>query len=410
MLVVQKFGGTSVADPGRIARVAARIKGAVQDGHRVVAVVSAMGDTTDELLALAHEVTRNPSPREIDMLMATGEQVSIALLTMALQARDCDAISLTGAQAGITTDGIHTKGRIVDIDTARLRSELDRGRVVVVAGFQGVTPDGEITTLGRGGSDTTAVALAAALGAEVCEIYTDVDGVYTADPRLVPEARKLDVISHDEMLELASLGAVVLHPRAVELAKLYGVPLVVRSSFNDGPGTLIKEVGDLEKAAVVSGVAHDVNIAKISLFDVEDRPGIASRIFRELARSNINVDMIIQGAMRDGRNDIAFTVSRDDLSRALEAVHRIQGLVGAKGITFNDTLAKVSIVGAGMVSYPGVAATMFEGLAEAGINIAMISTSEIKVSCVISREEIERAVRALHMKFNLGEAPAGGPA
>ncbi|ACA59587.1 aspartate kinase [Candidatus Desulforudis audaxviator] len=410
MLVVQKFGGTSVADPGRIARVAARIKGAVQDGHRVVVVVSAMGDTTDELLALAREVTRNPSPREIDMLMATGEQVSIALLTMALQAKDCDAISLTGAQAGITTDGIHTKGRIVDIDTARLRSELDRGRVVVVAGFQGVTPDGEITTLGRGGSDTTAVALAAALGAEVCEIYTDVDGVYTADPRLVPEARKLDVISHDEMLELASLGAVVLHPRAVELAKLYGVPLVVRSSFNDGPGTLIKEVGDLEKAAVVSGVAHDVNIAKISLFDVEDRPGIASRIFRELARSNINVDMIIQGAMRDGRNDIAFTVSRDDLSRALEAVHRIQGLVGAKGITFNDTLAKVSIVGAGMVSYPGVAATMFEGLAEAGINIAMISTSEIKVSCVISREEIERAVRALHMKFNLGEAPAGGPA
>ncbi|MEW6541723.1 MAG: aspartate kinase [Bacillota bacterium] len=408
MLVVQKFGGSSVADAGRIARVAVRIKRTVEDGHRVVVVVSAMGDATDELLALAGEVTRNPSAREIDMLLATGEQVSIALLTMALQAIDLDAVSLTGAQAGITVDGIHTKGKIVGLDTARLHSELERGRVVVVAGFQGVTRDGEITTLGRGGSDTTAVALAAALKAGVCEIFTDVDGVYTADPRLVPEARKLDMISYDEMLELASLGAVVLHPRAVELAKLYGVPLVVRSSFNNGPGTLIKEVGDLEKTAVVNGVAHDVNIAKISLFDVEDRPGIASRIFRELARSNINVDMIIQGAMRDGRNDIAFTVSRDDLSRALEAVRRIQALVGAKGVTFNDTLAKVSIVGAGMVSYPGVAATMFEGLAEAGINIAMISTSEIKVSCVIGREEIERAVRVLHMKFNLGEVPASG--
>jgi aspartate kinase len=408
MLVVQKFGGSSVADAGRIARVAVRIKRTVEDGHRVVVVVSAMGDATDELLALAGEVTRNPSAREIDMLLATGEQVSIALLTMALQAIDLDAVSLTGAQAGITVDGIHTKGKIVGLDTARLHSELERGRVVVVAGFQGVTRDGEITTLGRGGSDTTAVALAAALKAGVCEIFTDVDGVYTADPRLVPEARKLDMISYDEMLELASLGAVVLHPRAVELAKLYGVPLVVRSSFNNGPGTLIKEVGDLEKTAVVNGVAHDVNIAKISLFDVEDRPGIASRIFRELARSNINVDMIIQGAMRDGRNDIAFTVSRDDLSRALEAVRRIQALVGAKGVTFNDSLAKVSIVGAGMVSYPGVAATMFEGLAEAGINIAMISTSEIKVSCVIGREEIERAVRVLHMKFNLGEVPASG--
>ncbi len=408
MLVVQKFGGSSVADAGRIARVAVRIKHTVEDGHRVVVVVSAMGDTTDELLALAGEVTRNPSAREIDMLLATGEQVSVALLTMALQAIDLDAVSLTGAQAGITVDGIHTKGKIVGVDTARLHSELERGRVVVVAGFQGVTRDDEITTLGRGGSDTTAVALAAAMKAGVCEIFTDVDGVYTADPRLVPEARKLDVISHDEMLELASLGAVVLHPRAVELAKLYGVPLMVRSSFNNGPGTLIKEVGDLEKTAVVSGVAHDVNIAKISLFDVEDRPGIASRIFRELARSNINVDMIIQGAMRDGRNDIAFTVSRDDLSRALEAVRRIQALVGAKGVTFNDSLAKVSIVGAGMVSYPGVAATMFEGLAEAGINIAMISTSEIKVSCVIGREEIERAVRVLHMKFNLGAVPASG--
>lgn len=401
MLIVQKFGGSSVADPARIARVAGRVKKVVLDGNQVVVVVSAMSNTTDELLALAQEVGRDPSPREVDMLLTTGEQVSCALLSMALAALDCPAVSLTGGQAGIRTDGMHGKGKIVGVDTKRLVSELQQGRTVVVAGFQGLDPGGEIVTLGRGGSDTTAVALAVALGAGVCEIYTDVDGVYTADPRLVAEARKLDVVSHDEMLELASLGAVVLHPRAVELAKLYGVPLVVRSSFHDGPGTLIKEVGDMEKAAVVSGVAHDANVAKIGLFDVEDRPGIASRIFQELARENINVDMIIQGAMRDGRNDIAFTVSRDDLPRALEVVQKIQHQVGAKGVIYDEGLAKISIVGAGMVSFPGVAAAMFEGLAQAGINIAMISTSEIKVSCVIQRTDIERAVRVLHLKFGL---------
>jgi aspartate kinase len=401
MLIVQKFGGSSVADQQRIARVAARVEKIVQDGHQVVVVVSAMGDATDNLLELAFRVSDRPSPREMDMLLATGEQVSMAMLTMTLQARDCPAVSLTGGQAGIRTDGVYSKGRIVEIDVTRVRHELEQGRVVVVAGFQGVGPDGEITTLGRGGSDTTAVALAAALEAGICEIYTDVDGVYTADPRLVREARKLDVISYDEMLELASLGAVVLHPRAVELAKLYGVSLVVRSSFNNGPGTLIEEVGGMEKTAVVSGVACDANVAKIGLFDVEDQPGIASRIFRELARENIDVDMIIQGAMRDGRNDIAFTVSRDDLTRALDAVRRIQNQVSAKGITYDEGLAKISIVGAGMVSHPGVAAAMFEALAEGGINIAMISTSEIKVSCVIQRDEIERAVEILHLKFNL---------
>ncbi len=402
MLIVQKFGGSSVADPARIGRVADRVAATVRDGHQVVVVVSAMGDTTDDLLALAGAVSANPAPRELDMLLSTGEQVSIALLSMALAARDCPAVSLTGGQAGIRTNGFYAKGKIIQIDTRRVRAELEKGRVVVVAGFQGVSEDGEITTLGRGGSDTTAVALAAALEAGLCEIYTDVDGVYTADPRVVPDARKLEVISHDEMLELASLGAVVLHPRAAELAKLYAVPLVVRSSFNNGPGTLIKEVDDMEQAAVVSGVAHDANVAKIGLFDVEDRPGIASRIFQELAREYVNVDMIIQGAMRDGRNDIAFTVSRDDLPRALEAVRRIQDQVGAKGITYDDGVAKISIVGAGMVSHPGVAAAMFEALAEAGINIAMISTSEIKVSCVIRREEIEEAVRVLHRKFKLG--------
>lgn len=401
MLIVQKFGGSSVADPQRIARVAARIKSTVQDGNQVAVVVSAMGDTTDDLIELARKVSATPSPRELDMLLASGEQVSSALLAMALQEMDCPAISLTGALAGISTDGIYARGKIVDIDTTRVRSELNRDRVVVVAGFQGVCVSGDITTLGRGGSDTSAVALAAALQADLCEIYTDVDGVYTADPRVVPAARKLDVISYDEMLELASLGAVVLHPRAVELAKLYGVALVVRSSFHDGPGTLIKEVDDLEKSAVVNGVAHDANIAKIGIFDVIDRPGTASKIFQELARENIDVDIIIQGAMRDNRNDIAFTVSGDDLSRALEVVRRIQDLVGAKEITCEEYLAKISIVGAGMVSNPGVAAAMFEALAEAGINIAMISTSEIKVSCVIHRDQISRAVRVLHSKFSL---------
>lgn len=403
MLLVKKFGGSSVADPERIRKVAARIKEAVDTGARVAVVCSAMGDTTDDLIALAHRLTPHPSAREMDMLLSTGEQVSVALLAMALQEAGCPAVSVTGAQAGITTDGVYGKARITKIDPARIRRDLDAGRVVVVAGFQGLSAGAEVTTLGRGGSDTTAVALAAALGADYCEIHTDVEGVYTADPRVVPNARKLNRISHDEMLELASLGAVILHPRAVELAKLYGVALVVRSSFNHNTGTVIREVGELEQTAVVSGIAHDTNVAKIGLFDVKDEPGIASRIFSALAAENINVDMIIQGAMRGGRNDIAFTTSRDDLPKALEVINAIKDRVGAEGVSYAENLAKVSIVGAGMVSFPGVAAEMFRALSNEGINIDMISTSEIKVSCVVALDNVDRAVRALHNRFRLHE-------
>lgn len=403
MLLVKKFGGSSVADPERIIRVASRVKKAVERGDQVVVVVSAMGDTTDDLIGLALRLTPCPSAREMDMLLSTGEQVSIALVSMALHQMGCGAVSMTGPQAGITTDGVYAKAQITGINPERMQRELGNGNVVVVAGFQGISASADITTLGRGGSDTTAVAVAAALKADLCEIYTDVDGVYTADPRVVPDVRKLDQISHDEMLELASLGAVVLHPRAVELAKLYGVPMVVRSSFNENPGTLIKEVDKLEQAAVVTGIAHDTNVAKIGLFDVQDEPGIASRIFLALAAENINVDVIIQGATRGGRNDIAFTTSRDDLSKALEVIHGLQDVVGAEGVCHAEDLAKVSIVGAGMVSFPGVAAEMFRALAEEGINIEMISTSEIKVSCVVGRKDVERAVQSLHARFKLHE-------
>jgi len=403
MLVVQKFGGSSVADTDRIKRVAQRIIETRNAGNDVVVVVSAMGDTTDDLIALARQVTDDPPPREMDMLLSTGEQVSIALVAMALIAAGCPAVSLTGAQAGIYTNGIYAKARIVRVEATRVKQALREGKVVVVAGFQGVDGAQEINTLGRGGSDTTAVALAAALRADLCEIYTDVEGVFTADPRVVPDARQLTEISFDEMLELASLGAVVLHPRAVELGKLYNVPLVVRSSFNNKPGTLIREVSDVEKPAVVSGIAHDSNVAKIGLFDVLDQPGIAATIFSALAAEHIDVDMIVQGAMRDGRNDIAFTVKRNDLRKALDVIATIKDKVGAKGYTFDEDLAKVSIVGAGMVSHPGVAAKMFDALARAGINIEMISTSEIKVSCIIRAERVADAVRVLHAAFNLSQ-------
>ncbi|RDV83663.1 aspartate kinase [Ammonifex thiophilus] len=401
MLVVQKFGGSSVANAERIKRVAERVWRTKQAGDEVVVVVSAMGDTTDELIDLARQVTSDPSPREMDQLLSTGEQVSIALLAMALQALGAEAISLTGAQAGITTDGVYGKASISTVDTHRLKKELAAGRIPVVAGFQGLAPNGDVTTLGRGGSDTTAVALAAALQADLCEIYTDVEGVFTADPRLVPEAVKLPAISYDEMLELACLGAVVLHPRAVELAKIYQVPLRVRSSFSEDLGTVIREEDDMEKKRVVSGVAHDLNVARIGIFDVYDRPGIAYRLFSSLAAENINVDMIIQGMTRDGRNDISFTVSRYDLPQALKVVEKVKEEIGAKGYTFDDRVGKVSIVGAGMITRPGVAAAMFEALSREGINIEMISTSEIKVSCIIKEEEVPRAVRALHRHFGL---------
>lgn len=401
MLIVHKYGGSSVADASRIKQVAARVWQARREGNDVVVVVSAMGDTTDDLIALAGQVTTDPAKREMDQLLSTGEQVSIALLTMALQALGAEAVSLTGRQAGIATDGVYGKAAITGIDTERLRDELAAGKIVVVAGFQGLAPNGDVTTLGRGGSDTTAVALAVALGADRCEIFTDVEGVYTADPRVVPEAKKLPLVSYDEMLELASLGAVVLHPRSVELAKFYGMPLVVRSSFNNKPGTLVREDSGVERAHMVSGVAHDLNVAKVGLFDVLDQPGIAYRLFAALAAEQVNVDMIIQGATRNGQNDIAFTVKRDDLKRALAAVEAIKEAVGAKGYTYDDRVGKVSIVGAGMVTRPGVAAAMFEALAAEGINIEMISTSEIKVSCIVKEAEVPRAVRALHERFGL---------
>jgi aspartate kinase len=401
MLVVQKYGGSSVANAERIRRVAGRVIQERDKGHSVVVVVSAMGDTTDNLIQLVGEITDNPPDREMDMLLSTGEQVSIALLTMAINEMGKPAISLTGGQVGILTDDAHTKAKILNIDTRRLQEELKQGNIVVVAGFQGIDQNNDITTLGRGGSDTTAVALAAALKADICEIYTDVDGVYTTDPRVVPEAKKLDLVCYDEMLELANLGAAVLHPRAVELAMQYGLPLHVRSSFNNNPGTMVKEVDDMERKHVVTGVACDYNVAKIGLFDVYDRPGIAFTLFKALADEKINVDMIIQSAMRDDRNDIAFTCPQGDLKKALEVVKRLQSEVGAEGFTSDDGVAKVSIVGAGMVSNPGVAAEMFEALYGEGINLEMISTSEIKVSCIIKAEQAEQAVRALHQKFNL---------
>ena len=365
-----------------------------------------MGHTTDHLIELARAVGDCTPGREMDMLLATGEQVTIALLAMALKSMGYQAVSLTGAQAGITTDEVHTKARIMAIDPQRIQKELELGKIVVVAGFQGVSTGSETTTLGRGGSDTTAVALAADLNAETCEIYTDVDGIYTADPRLLPEARKLDRISYDEMLELASLGALVLQARSVEYAKHYGVTIHVRSSFNDQPGTLVKEASGMEEYRLLSGVAHDINVAKIGLFDVPDRPGVAKHLFKALANEKIDVDMIIQSWERNGKNDIVFTVTRDDLSRALPVVERVVREIGAAGMDYNDHMAKVSIVGAGMVSNPGVAAEMFEALANEKININMISTSEIKISCVIDEDEAVRAVKAIHARM-IGQHPAG---
>lgn len=407
MLIVQKYGGSSVANAERIRRVAKRIVETSRQGNDVVVVVSAMGDTTDELINLVGEVTESPPEREMDMLLSTGEQISIALLAMAIKDLGVKVVSLTGAQTGILTDNVHTKAKILKVNTNRLQAELAEGKIIVVAGFQGVNATNDITTLGRGGSDTTAVALAAALQASVCEIYTDVDGVFTTDPRLVSEARKLDFITYDEMLELAHLGAVVLHPRSVELAKLYNLSIHVRSSFNFNPGTVIKEVGEVEKSLIVTGVAYDLNVAKIGLFDVPDQPGIAWRIFKTLADENINVDMIVQSFMRDARNDISFTVSKTDLKRSLAVIEHIKDKINIKDYSFDDEVAKVSIVGAGMMSNPGVAALMFEALAEENINIEMISTSEIKVSCVIKAKETEKTVKSLHKKFNLAVQQTG---
>lgn len=401
-LIVQKFGGTSVATPERMFHVARRVARTRRAGHQVVVVVSAPGDTTDELIQRAHQITERPSPRELDMLLAVGEQISIALLAMALQEEGERATSLAGWQVRILTEPVHTKARILDVERGRLLDELSRGRIPVVAGFQGVTASGELTTLGRGGSDTTAVAVAAALGADVCEIYTDVAGVFTADPRLVPTARKLPYLTYDEMLEMASSGAVVVQTRAAEYAKLHRVRLHVRSTFEDGEGTIIGEE-PMEPVRSVNAVTHDLDVCKITVQDLPDVPGVAHRLFGVLAEAHVNVDMIVQTASRGGRADISFTVSRGDARAAVEGAERVARELGATKVESEEGVAKVSVVGAGMVSNPGVAATMFGALAAEQINIQMISTSEIKISCVIDAASVPRAVRALHRAFNLEE-------
>lgn len=399
-IYVQKYGGTSVGTPQRIKNVAERIIKKSGNGVGMVVVVSAMGDTTDKLLELAYEITPNPSDREIDMLLATGEQVSISLLAMAIGALGHPVISLTGGQVGIITDDVHKKARILRVNSKRILEELSKGKIVIVAGFQGITENNEITTLGRGGSDTTAVALAAALNADLCEIYTDVDGVYTADPRIVPEARKLDIISYDEMLEMASLGAKVLHPRSVELAKQYNVNLEVKSSFNENKGTIIKGVTGMEGILRVSGITHDKNIAKVAILGVPDKPGIAYKVFSDLADNNINVDMIIQSIRHEKVNDISFTVGKDELDKTVSIMRKTVEEIGAKGIEYDKNVAKVSVVGAG-INKSEVAKAMFQALADEEINIQMISTSEIKISCLIDLQMTERAVKAIHNKFIL---------
>ena len=400
-LIVQKYGGSSVADAAKIRGVARRVIGTAKAGHGVVVVVSAMGKTTDGLIRLAQKITPTPPEREMDMLLATGEQVSIALLAMAIDAGGHKARSFTGEQAGIRTDAAHTRARIVGIDSDKVRHALDDGYVAIVAGFQGVTEGDDITTLGRGGSDLTAVALAAALQADVCEIYTDVDGVYTADPNIVPEAKKLDRISYDEMLEMASLGAKVLQSRSVEFAKKYGVPVHVRSTFKRKPGTLVTREDPNMEAVVVTGIAHDRGQAKVTIRGVPDRPGIAAQVFGTVADHGIVVDMIVQNVSRDGMTDISFTVPRGDRPTVVATLEDVAKKIGAESVTFDDRIAKVSIVGVGMRSHSGVAARMFRALYREGVNIHMISTSEIAVSCVIEDKYVELAVRALHDAFEL---------
>ncbi len=404
-LLVQKYGGSSVADAECMKRVARRVHDTRMNGHSVVVVVSAMGKTTDNLIALSREVHAQPNDREMDMLLATGEQISVAILAMALHAMGVDAVSMTGPQAGITTDEFHTKAKIMGIKPDRIRQNLDKGRVVIVAGFQGLSPTEDIATLGRGGSDTTAVALAAALKADRCQIFTDVDGVYTADPRVVEKARKLDEIAYDEMLELASLGAKVLQSRAVEFAKKYDVELEVLSSFDEKPGTVVREEVTEMEHIVVRGVAADRNQSKVTIQHVPDKPGVAAMVFRELAAVNSNVDMIVQNVSEKGHTDISFTVPRDDLPRTQKAVEGLLEGIGAAGVNYDDDIAKVSIVGVGMRSHSGVAHRMFDTLSRNQINIEMISTSEIKISVVIREEHAEEAVRVLHEAFEMDQVP-----
>lgn len=400
-LIVQKYGGTSLATPERIKNVARRIAKAKDEGNQVVVVASAMGDTTDELIALAHKITPQPDEREMDVLLSTGEIVSSSLLAICLKSMGYPALSLTGAQAGIWTDAQFSRARILVIETHRILKELSEGKIVIVAGFQGITKDFDITTLGRGGSDTTAVALAASLKADRCEIYTDVEGVYTADPRILPEARKIKEIGYEEMLELATLGAKVMHPRAVELGLLYNIPILVASSFTDAPGTLIHGGVSMEVRNKVRGIAHDLNVAKITIIGIPDRPGIAASLFEPLAQAGINVDTIVQNASIQGITDLTFTVARDDLSKALKVIEPVARAIGARDWVWDATLGKVSIVGTGMQNTPGYAARMFRALANEGINIQIITTSEIRITCIIYEDEVPRAVRALHRAFEL---------
>ena len=402
MLIVKKFGGTSVANKERIYNVARRCIEDYKKGHSVLVVLSAMGDTTDDLLALANDINPNANKRELDMLLTTGEQVSVSLMAMAMHAMDVPAVSLNAFQVGMNCTSRYGNAIFKRIDTDRINHELDSRKIVIVTGFQGITKYDDYATLGRGGSDTTAVALAAVLHADLCEIYTDVDGVYTADPRIVPNARKLSEITYDEMLELATAGAKVLHNRSVEMAKKYSVPMVVRSSLNESEGTVVKEVVKMEKM-LITGVAADKNTARISVIGVEDRPGIAFKIFNKLAKNNINVDIILQSVGRDGTKDISFTVSQDDLKDALAILEENKEPLTIKNITHNEGVAKVSIVGAGMMTNPGVASKLFEALFNYGININMISTSEIRITVLVEESEIDKAVRAIHEKFDLAE-------
>ena len=401
---MQKFGGTSVGDPQKLTAVARRLVAAREAGSQVVGVLSAMGRVTDELLALSHEVSPLPEPRELDMLLSVGERISCALAAMAINDLGHKAISLTGSQAGIVTDTSHGKAKIVDIRAHRIHEALEADQIVLVAGFQGVSTDFEVTTLGRGGSDLTAVALAAALDADVCEIFTDVEGVFTADPRIVPEARKLSVVSYEEMLELSASGGKVLMLRSVEFARNHGVRIHVRSSFSDTEGTLVTSQEELMEQPIISGIAHDTSEAEITILGVPDRPGIAAAVFRRLADETVNVDMIVQNVSAEGHTDISFTVPKSELVRIGPVIDAVAAEVGARGVQQDSEIAKISLIGAGMKSNPGVAADMFDALAEAGINIGIISTSSIRISCVVPAGDVERAVRVVHDKFRLSES------
>ena len=403
-IIVQKFGGTSVADPDRIRAVADHVVRTKRQGYQVVVVVSAMGKTTDELVRLAHDVAQQPAGREMDMLLTAGERISMALLCMAVEDLGEPAVSFTGSQAGILTDPVHEKAKILEIRPERIRQALDSGAVAVVAGFQGVSTEHEVTTLGRGGSDTTAVALAAAFDAEVCEIYTDVSGVFTADPRIEPRARRLSHVSFEEMLEMAATGGRVLALRSVEFARNHHVPMHVRSAFTWEPGTWVTDEESTMEDAIISGVTHDTSEAKVTVEGVPDRPGIAAHVFRTLAAENVNVDMIVQNVSTGGHADISFTMPQSDLAKTMVAIDKIVSDLGAAGSRHDTKIGRVSLVGAGMKTNPGVAARMFQVLADEGINIEMISTSTIRVSCVVAESDVERAVRALHAAFELEQA------